>query len=84
MVGEGGRNDQPVRGHSQGWLVVSPLRLAGEPPDEDFIALDSTHAAFGDMPPVDQEEDVARRVEKAAERRTRSRGLAHPHGPPFL
>ena len=29
-------------------LVVQPLNLAGDTPDEDFIALDNTHAGIGD------------------------------------
>ena len=29
-------------------LIVQPLVLEGESPDDDFIALDNTHAGIGD------------------------------------
>jgi microcompartment protein CcmK/EutM len=43
-------------------LVVQPLGLEGEPPDEDFIALDSTHAGIGDTVLVNREGSGARQV----------------------
>ena len=43
-------------------LVVQPLVLEGERPDEDFIALDSTHAGIGDTVLVNREGNGARQV----------------------
>ena len=43
-------------------LVVQPLSLAGETPDEDFIALDSTQAGIGDTVLVNREGNGARQV----------------------
>jgi microcompartment protein CcmK/EutM len=43
-------------------LVVQPLGLAGETPDEDFIALDSTQAGIGDTVLVNREGNGARQV----------------------
>ena len=43
-------------------LVVQPLGLEGEKPDEDFIALDSTHAGIGDTVLVNREGSGARQV----------------------
>ena len=43
-------------------LVVQPLNLAGDSPDEDFIALDNTHAGIGDTVLVLREGSGARQV----------------------
>ena len=43
-------------------LVVQPLGLEGEKPDEDFIALDSTQAGIGDTVLVNREGSGARQV----------------------
>ncbi len=43
-------------------LVIQPLALEGEAPDEDFIALDSTHAGIGDTVLVNREGGGARQV----------------------
>ncbi|MGA2490162.1 MAG: EutN/CcmL family microcompartment protein [Anaerolineales bacterium] len=43
-------------------LVVQPLGLAGESPDEDFLALDTTHAGIGDTVLVNREGNGARQV----------------------
>jgi len=43
-------------------LVVQPLGLEGEKPDEDFLALDSTHAGIGDTVLVNREGSGARQV----------------------
>ena len=43
-------------------LVVQPISLAGETPDEDFIALDNTHAGIGDTVLVNREGNGARQV----------------------
>ena len=43
-------------------LVVQPLGLEGEKPDEEFIALDSTHAGIGDTVLVNREGNGARQV----------------------
>jgi len=43
-------------------LVVQPLGLDGEPPDEDFIALDNTQAGIGDTVLVNREGNGARQV----------------------
>lgn len=45
-------------------LVVQPLVLAGELPDDDFIALDNTHAGVGDTVLVNREGNGARQVLK--------------------
>ncbi len=45
-------------------LVVQPLSLAGESPDEDFIALDNTHAGIGDTVLVNREGNGARQALK--------------------
>ena len=45
-------------------LVVQPLNVEGEPPDEDFIALDSTQAGIGDTVLVNREGNGARQVLK--------------------
>jgi microcompartment protein CcmK/EutM len=45
-------------------LVVQPLGLESEPPDEDFIALDSTQAGIGDTVLVNREGSGARQVLK--------------------
>ncbi len=45
-------------------LVVQPLGLEDEPPDEAFIALDSTHAGVGDTVLVNREGNGARQVLK--------------------
>jgi len=43
-------------------LVVQPLGLEDEAPDEDFIALDSTQAGIGDTVLVNREGSGARQV----------------------
>ncbi len=43
-------------------LVVQPLGLEGEKPDEDFIALDNTQAGVGDTVLVNREGNGARQV----------------------
>ena len=43
-------------------LVVQPLGLEGEKPDEDFLALDSTQAGIGDTVLVNREGSGARQV----------------------
>ena len=43
-------------------LVVQPLSLEGEAPDDDFIALDSSHAGIGDTVLVNREGNGARQV----------------------
>ncbi len=45
-------------------LVVQPLALPGETPDEDFIALDNTHAGIGDTVLINREGNGARQVLK--------------------
>jgi ethanolamine utilization protein EutN len=43
-------------------LVVQPLVLEGEPSEDDFIALDNTHAGIGDTVLVNREGNGARQV----------------------
>jgi microcompartment protein CcmK/EutM len=43
-------------------LVVQPLALPDEKPDEDFVAIDSTHAGIGDTVLVLREGSGARQV----------------------
>jgi len=43
-------------------LVVQPLIMPGEKPEDDFIALDSTHAGIGDTVLVLREGSGARQV----------------------
>ena len=43
-------------------LVVQPLGLEGEKPDEDFLALDSSQAGIGDTVLVNREGSGARQV----------------------
>ncbi len=43
-------------------LVVQPMGLEGEKPDEDFIALDNTQAGIGDTVLVNREGNGARQV----------------------
>ncbi len=43
-------------------LVVQPLALPGEAPDEDFIALDNTYAGIGDTVLINREGGGARQV----------------------
>ena len=45
-------------------LVVQPLRLEGEAPGEDFIALDNTQAGIGDTVLVNREGNGARQALK--------------------
>ena len=45
-------------------LVVQPMVLKGEKYDEDFLALDSTHAGIGDTVLVNREGNGARQVLK--------------------
>ena len=43
-------------------LVVQPLTLEGDAVDEDFIALDNTHAGIGDTVLINREGNCARQV----------------------
>lgn len=43
-------------------LVVQPMALPGEEPDEDFIALDNSQAGIGDTVLVNREGNGARQV----------------------
>ena len=43
-------------------LVVQPLTLEGDEVDEDFIALDNTHAGIGDTVLINREGNGARQV----------------------
>jgi len=43
-------------------LVVQPLVLEGETPDQDFIALDNTQAGIGDTVLVNREGNGARQA----------------------
>ncbi|TLN01153.1 hypothetical protein FDZ74_15990 [bacterium] len=43
-------------------LVVQPLALPGETPDEDFIALDNSQAGIGDTVLINREGNGARQV----------------------
>ena len=43
-------------------LVVQPLHMEGEKNDEDFVALDNTHAGVGDTVLVNREGNGARQV----------------------
>jgi ethanolamine utilization protein EutN len=43
-------------------LVVQPMLLPGDAADEDFIALDNTHAGIGDTVLVNREGNGARQV----------------------
>ena len=43
-------------------LVVQPLRVDGEKPDDDFIALDNSQAGIGDTVLVNREGNGARQV----------------------
>jgi ethanolamine utilization protein EutN len=43
-------------------LVVRPLALAGEKPNDDFVALDSTQAGIGDTVLINREGGGARQV----------------------
>ena len=43
-------------------LVVQPLIVDGEKADEDFIAIDNTHAGIGDTVLVNREGNGARQV----------------------
>jgi ethanolamine utilization protein EutN len=45
-------------------LVVQPLTVAGEPANDDFIALDNSHAGIGDTVLVLREGSGARQVLK--------------------
>jgi microcompartment protein CcmK/EutM len=45
-------------------LVVQPLGLENEAPDEDFLAIDATHAGIGDTVLVNREGSGARQVLK--------------------
>jgi microcompartment protein CcmK/EutM len=45
-------------------LVVQPLALPGEAPDDDFIALDNTQAGIGDTVLINREGNGARQVLK--------------------
>ncbi len=45
-------------------LVVQPLGLVDEAPDDDFIALDNTQAGIGDTVLVNREGNGARQVLK--------------------
>jgi ethanolamine utilization protein EutN len=43
-------------------LVVQPLHIEGEKGDDDFVALDSTHAGIGDTVLINREGSGARQV----------------------
>jgi ethanolamine utilization protein EutN len=43
-------------------LIVQPLALPGEKPEEDFIALDNTQAGIGDTVLINREGNGARQV----------------------
>ncbi|HWQ04249.1 MAG TPA: EutN/CcmL family microcompartment protein [Longilinea sp.] len=43
-------------------LVVQPMGLPGDEPDDDFIALDNTQAGIGDTVLVNREGNGARQV----------------------
>lgn len=43
-------------------LVVQPLGIEGEKPDDEFLALDSTYAGIGDTVLVNREGSGARQV----------------------
>jgi microcompartment protein CcmK/EutM len=43
-------------------LVIQPLGIEGEGPDEDFLALDSTQAGIGDTVLINREGGGARQV----------------------
>jgi ethanolamine utilization protein EutN len=43
-------------------LVVQPLGMENEPLDEDFLAIDATHAGIGDTVLVNREGSGARQV----------------------
>ncbi|TLN03051.1 hypothetical protein FDZ74_14910 [bacterium] len=43
-------------------LVVQPLTMEGEMPDEDFITLDNTQAGIGDTVLINREGSGARQV----------------------
>jgi microcompartment protein CcmK/EutM len=43
-------------------LVVQPLTLPGDPPEGDFVALDSSQAGIGDTVLVNREGNAARQV----------------------
>lgn len=45
-------------------LVVQPLNLEGDTPDEDFIALDNTQAGIGDTVLINREGNGARQTLK--------------------
>ena len=43
-------------------LVVQPLTVPGDPPEGDFVALDTSHAGVGDTVLVNREGNGARQV----------------------
>ena len=43
-------------------LVAQPVAVEGETPEEDFIALDATHAGIGDTVLINREGGGARQV----------------------
>lgn len=43
-------------------LIVQPLALPGEKPEDDFIALDNTQAGIGDTVLINREGNGARQV----------------------
>ena len=45
-------------------LVVQPLMLQGDAEDEDFVAIDNTHAGIGDTVLINREGNGARQVLK--------------------
>lgn len=45
-------------------LVVQPLVMGGESTEEDFIAIDNTHAGIGDTVLINREGNGARQVLK--------------------
>ena len=48
--------------HEHKILIVQPLHLRGDKPDDAFIALDSVHAGVGDIVLVCQEGNSSRQV----------------------
>lgn len=48
--------------HERKILLVQPLHLRGDKPDDAFIALDSVHAGVGDIVLVCQEGNSSRQV----------------------
>jgi microcompartment protein CcmK/EutM len=43
-------------------LVIQPVEIAGEKPDDDFIAVDNTRAGVGDIVLINREGGGARQI----------------------